>query len=195
MSRGCREEGEFSYGARHLAARPPSGIVESRWSIGAIKHFSRKKGAVMNATSMSGRCLCGSIVFRSTGAPNWTLHCHCESCRRATSSPMTTWISVPRNAFAFTKGAPRYFNSSPGVRRGFCENCGSPLTYENERLEAEVHIYAVSLFNASDVSPSCHVFVDEQLPWFEAFDDLPRFATTGHRGALPVRIGPKKNAD
>jgi hypothetical protein len=108
---------------------------------------------------------------------------------------MTTWISVPRSAFAFTKGTPRYFHSSPGVRRGFCENCGSPLTFEKERLGAEIHIYAASLLDAKDVSPSCHVFVDEQLPWFEAFDGLPRFATTGRGGASPVRIGPKKKVD
>ena len=149
----------------------------------------------MDGTSMSGKCLCGSIVFKCNGAPNWTLHCHCESCRRATSSPITTWISVPRTAFAFTKGVPRYFRSSPGVRRGFCENCGSPLTYENERLEAEIHIYAASLLNPNDVSPSCHTFVDEQLPWFEVLDDLPRFATTGRNDASPIRMGPKKKLD
>ena len=46
----------------------------------------------------SGHCLCRAIAFSFEGAPNWTLHCHCESCRRATSSPMATWVSVPRNA-------------------------------------------------------------------------------------------------
>jgi hypothetical protein len=155
----------------------------------------QEQGAAMNATSVSGKCLCGSIVFQYTGAPNRTLHCHCESCRRATSSPITTWISVPRSAFAFTKGAPRYFHSSPGVRRGFCENCGSPLTCENERIEGEIHIYAASLLDPNCVSPSCHVFVDEQLPWFEVFDDLPRFATTGRNDAAPIRIGPNRKLD
>jgi hypothetical protein len=53
----------------------------------------------------------------------------------------------------------------------------------------------VSLLDAKDVSPSCHVFVDEQLPWFEALDDLPRFATTGRGGASPIRIGPRKKVD
>jgi hypothetical protein len=62
-------------------------------------------------------------------------------------------------------------------------------------MEGEIHIYAVSLLDANDASPSCHVFVDEQLPWFEALDDLPRFATTGRAGARPVRIGPRKKVD
>jgi hypothetical protein len=141
---------------------------------------------------IEGGCLCGSIVFQYEGPPNWTLHCHCESCRRATSSPMTTWISVPRSSFRFLKGAPRHFASSQGVRRGFCEHCGSPLTYESERIPDEVHLYAASLVTGATVVPNRHVFVSEQLPWFEVLDELPRYATTSRSGEPPVRIGPRK---
>ena len=143
--------------------------------------------------AVEGRCLCGTITFQYEGSPNWTLHCHCESCRRATSSPLTTWISVPRRIFSFTKGTPRYFCSSPGVRRGFCESCGSPLTYESERVPEEVHLYAASLLDPRAVSPSRHVFTVEQLPWLEILDDLPRYATTSRAGASPVRTGPRKS--
>jgi hypothetical protein len=108
------------------------------------------------------------------------------------ASPMTTCISVPRSSFRFLKGAPRHFASSQGVRRGFCENCGSPLTYESERIPDEVHLYAASLVTEATVVPNRHVFVSEQLPWFEVLDDLPRYATTSRGGAPPVRIGPRK---
>jgi hypothetical protein len=141
--------------------------------------------------NVDGRCLCGSIAFQFGGTPNWTLHCHCESCRRATSSPVTTWISVPRTAFRFTRGTPRYFASSPGVKRGFCENCGSPLTYESERIPDEVHCYAASLAAPADVAPSGHVHASDQLPWFEVLDRLPRYATSGRGGAQPIRVGPR----
>jgi len=149
----------------------------------------------MTSTSVSGRCLCGSVVFQYQGEPNWTVHCHCESCRRATSSPITTWISVPRSAFAFTKGSPRYFASSSGVRRGFCATCGSPLTYESERVPDEVHLYAASLSDPTHVVPSRHVHAEEQLPWFEVLDDLPRFAASSRGGASPIHIGPRTQLD
>ena len=67
----------------------------------------------------TGHCLCRAISFAYEGEPRWTLNCHCESCRRATSSPMTTWVTVLRDAFRFTRGEPSYYASSPGVRRGF----------------------------------------------------------------------------
>ena len=147
----------------------------------------------MSNEYVGGRCLCGAIRFRFEGAPNWVVHCHCESCRRATSSPMTTWISVPRAKLQFTGGTPRYFSSSTTAKRSFCDACGSPMTYETDYLPDEIHIYAVSLDDPANpiVSPSRHVFVSEQLSWFEVHDALPRFATTSARGAKPLRLGPK----
>src|ERR671919_609806 len=102
----------------------------------------------------TGHCLCGAVAFAYDGQPNWTLNCHCESCRRATSGVMTTWLSIPRAAFRYTRGAPAYFASSPGVRRGFCAQCGSPLTYENERLAGEIHVLAGALTEPERVQPS-----------------------------------------
>ena len=139
---------------------------------------------------VEGYCLCRSIAFEYAAEPNWVLHCHCESCRRATSSPMTTWISVPRAAFRFTRGEPRYFRSSQGVRRGFCADCGSQLTYENTSIPDEIHLYAASLADPTLAVPTRHVFVGEQLPWFEVADELPRFATTSRGSAQPLHIGP-----
>jgi len=140
---------------------------------------------------VEGHCFCRAIRFEYAASPNWVLHCHCESCRRATSSPVTTWISVPRNAFHFTQGTPHYYASSEGVRRGFCAACGSQLTYESARIPEEVHLYAAALADPSQLVPTRHVFVEEQLPWFEVADDLPRFATTSRGGAKPVRSGPR----
>ena len=145
-----------------------------------------------NDSTTGGHCLCRAVRFVYAGEPNWTVYCHCESCRRATSSPLTTWISVPREALKFVQGTPRYFDSSPGMRRGFCAACGSPLTYENGGLPGEVHIYAASLDEPNQVAPSRHVFVDEQLEWFEVHDELPRFASTSGGGASPIRRGPRQ---
>jgi hypothetical protein len=139
----------------------------------------------------SGHCLCRAIQFTFDGAPNAVYHCHCESCRRATSSPLTTWLNVSRSKFRFTKGAVAVHASSPGVRRGFCPACGSQLIYENDKMPDEIDLYAASLSNGAAVAPTRHVFAGEQLPWFEVHDDLPRYATTMRSGAPPIRRGPR----
>lgn len=143
--------------------------------------------------TVTGRCLCKAIAFAYDATPNWTLNCHCEDCRRATSAPMATWISVPKKAFRFTAGTPTYYASSPGVRRGFCGRCGTPLTYENEKLADEVHVLAVALEDQSQVQPSAHIVVKEQLPWFDSADALPRYEKWRSK-SQPVRHGPREGS-
>ena len=99
---------------------------------------------------------------------------------------------MSRDRFRYTSGAPKYYQSSPDVKRAFCGNCGSQLTYEPDQLPDEVHIYAASLDEPMDVDPSRHVFVEEQLPWFEVQDQLPRYGV-GSKGAEPLSIGPPSN--
>jgi hypothetical protein len=137
-----------------------------------------------------GHCLCKAIEFSFDGEPKWTLNCHCESCRRATSTAMATWISVPRAAFRFDRGEPSYYASSPGARRGFCAACGSPLTYEHEVMPDEVHLLAGALADPGAARPQAHIFTGEQLAWFEAVDELPRYEKT-RRNAQPTRHGPR----
>ncbi len=139
---------------------------------------------------MTGRCLCQAIRYECTGEPILTTHCHCESCRRQTSSPVTTFILVPRTTLRFTQRQPKEFSSSPGVWRSFCADCGSPIYYRTDRRPDDIDLYAVTLDDPSGIAPECHVHSAEQLPWFELMDNLPRY-TEGRRDAAPLRFGPR----
>jgi hypothetical protein len=79
--------------------------------------------------------------------------------------------------------------SSPGVVRSFCDRCGSPLAYESDQRPDDIDLYVCSLDDPSAVSPQIHVHTDEQLPWFEVQDQLPRYERSPRDGA-PIRIGP-----
>ena len=126
-----------------------------------------------------GRCLCGAVTYEFQGPENWRAYCHCESCRRNTSSPVTAFFGVPRDAVRFTGAAPKVFNSSPGVRRLFCGHCGSPMAFESERWPGEIHLYAASLEDPEAYRPQGHVHVAERLSWFDVRDDLPRHKQSG----------------
>ncbi len=125
-------------------------------------------------TETAGHCLCGAVTYKYEGAENWRGHCHCESCRRCTSSPFTTFFGVPKSAFAFTGEAPKTFVSSPGVRRLFCGTCGSPIAYDSDSYTGEIHLYAASLENPIDFTPTFHTHSDEMLPWIHLDDGLLR---------------------
>jgi hypothetical protein len=140
----------------------------------------------------TGRCLCGTVRYEFRGKPEWVVHCHCESCRRQVSSPLATFVGVLKENFGFTAGAPKTFASSPGVARSFCPACGSPIAYEAARLPDEIHLFHGTLDDPGTVAPTAHVFTEEQLPWFEVHDGLPRFAKGG-RGTAPIGHGPKRS--
>ena len=145
----------------------------------------------MREKPVTGRCLCGDIRYEYRGAPVKILHCHCESCRRHTSSPVTTAVCVARDCFRYIGSEPVTYVSSPGVRRTHCGRCGSPMTYQSDRNANQVDILIGTLDDPAAIAPTYHVHVAEQLPWFETADLLPRYAR-GKSGNEPMRHGPRK---
>ncbi len=121
----------------------------------------------------SGRCLCGEVRYDFEGPPNWQAHCHCESCRRATSSPFTSYFGVSHGKWRWTGATAAVHASSPGVRRHFCARCGSPMAYEGERWAHEIHFHAASLDDPRAYRPTVHVNWNERLPWVVICDGLP----------------------
>ena len=146
----------------------------------------------MAKTTTKGYCQCRAIEYAFEGAPKWVMHCHCESCRRAVSSPVATYIGVSLDQFRYLKGEPASYESSPGVLRYFCTRCGSPMAYTGKDWPGEVHLFHGTLADPSKWPPTGHAHVLEQVPWFEVSDHLPRFAATAGKGAKPVRKGPRR---
>lgn len=136
-------------------------------------------------TTRKGRCLCGSVRYEYEGPENWVGHCHCESCRRNTSSPFTTFMGVPRKAVRMTGVTPAVYESSPGVRRHFCPSCGAPVAYDADKFPDEIHFYVAALEDASGIEPAFHVFAGEKVPWVELGDGLPKYV----RGTSGPRVG------
>lgn len=141
------------------------------------------------ADVVSGRCLCGNLQFELRGKRLWVAHCHCESCRRNTGSAVATFVGYNKDQLTYTSGQRKFYQSSPGVQRGFCADCGTPMTYEADRCPDEVHLYVSTIDNPGAFRPQVHVFFGERIPWLELEDDLPRYEALVP-GAEPVAWGP-----
>ena len=140
-----------------------------------------------------GHCLCGQIKYEFEGKPEWVAYCHCESCRRHTSSTVAPMLGVQVKQFRYLEGTPAAYQSSTGVWRYFCPNCGSPMAYTNDaKWPGEVHLYLGTLEHPEKFVPTGHVHAGEQLPWFEVQDELPRFEKLGGKSAKPARHGARK---
>lgn len=74
--------------------------------------------------------MCGSVRYDAIGKPLSIGYCHCNSCRHHTGAPVVTYIVFEVDKVRFTQSNRTIYNSSPGVGRGFCDKCGTPLTWE-----------------------------------------------------------------
>ena len=117
------------------------------------------------AVRRKGGCRCGKVRYVAEGQTNWVAWCHCRSCRQATGAPVSAYAGFSSGKVRFTSELPTIFASSPGVKRGFCGTCGSPISFEGERWPGEIHLHLGSFDDADDLVPQSEGFAEERLLW------------------------------
>lgn len=126
-------------------------------------------------TSNSGGCQCGAVRFRIDGELGEASICHCRMCQKATGGLFGPYIGAPIDAVAWTRGKRSYFQSSNKVRRGFCMDCGTPLTFEY----GQGHISF--MLGAMDKPPITHL--SEQLASPDRIADFATLASLPEHSA------------
>ena len=127
---------------------------------------------------MDGGCLCGAVRYRVSGPPSGLSLCHCGSCRRASGAPSLAWAIFPDEAVTFTAGAVTTYESSPGVRWGFCPRCGSTLTYTRASRPGLHDVTTATLDDPEAFAPRFEIWTERRLSWVTPHPDLPQFART-----------------
>ncbi len=74
--------------------------------------------------------------------------------------------------FRITRGAIAHFKSSDDGRRGFCRDCGTPLTYE-ALSRPRIDVSIGSLDRHSEMQPYFQYGAEAREPWLRAILDLP----------------------
>jgi hypothetical protein len=119
--------------------------------------------------AMSGGCQCGAVRFRVDGPVGRASICHCRMCQKATGGLFGPYVSA--QGVVWTRGEPKRFQSSNLVKRGFCGDCGTNLTFE---YSAEVTELAIGAFDdPAPLKPVIQMEVGARLPWFEDLAGLP----------------------
>ena len=125
----------------------------------------------------SGKCACGRISFRVYGEPIWTAGCCCRDCARATGTPYVVWVGFSTDAVRFENSKPTLAETSEGVLRGYCEKCGSSLTYgrteEYDTTDRLLYISAATLDDPNRFPPTEVVWYSQRPEWFELVQTIP----------------------
>jgi hypothetical protein len=133
-----------------------------------------------------GGCVCGANRFEAKGKPTKVIYCHCDFCRNQTGAPAVVFVVYNRDQIQFTRGVRRIYESGPGAMRGFCDQCGTPLSWEGDAggLQA-VEFYVGVMDEPEKFPPTLHASVKERLSWFDVNDGLPRYQGSSNEPADP----------
>ena len=75
-----------------------------------------------------GGCQCGAVRYHIVSLGRSSV-CHCRMCQRAFGGFYAPLVIA--NGLTWTRGTRGLFASSNVSQRGFCRDCGTPLSLEN----------------------------------------------------------------
>lgn len=126
---------------------------------------------------LTGGCQCGAVRYEITGPLDDPHICHCRMCQKAFGSFFAPLVGMKKTDFRLTRGAISRFRSSDVTDRGFCNQCGTPLSFEY--LDADGMAVSIgSLDHPERVEPGHQYGLEGRMPWFDHLPNLPGATTT-----------------
>jgi len=121
----------------------------------------------IDAAGFNGGCQYGAVRYRLMAEPTGVNICHCRMCQKASGGPFMVFGGVKLDQLIWTRGAPAIFASSSIVERGFCAECGTPLTYRMKERD-RVSVTLGTLDEPAGVAPAIQFGVESKVPWLDA---------------------------
>ena len=117
----------------------------------------------MTIEPWSGGCQCGAVRFKAEPDLENGHLCHCRMCQKAVGAPFAAHVGAPVQSLTWTRGKPSEFESSTGIFRGFCKDCGTYLYFR--RKGAKRQSMAIAAFDrAAEVPLDAEIGIESRWP-------------------------------
>jgi hypothetical protein len=126
----------------------------------------------LNDEIFTGGCQCGAVRFQARSLVDSTV-CHCRMCQKqfgAFYAPLATFRQVE-----WTRGERGRFRSSNIAARGFCRDCGTPLSYEPDR--GHVSLATGAFDDPERLPPTLQFGVEARLSFTDTIPNLRSIRT------------------
>jgi len=124
-----------------------------------------------NGSHATGGCQCGAVRYSISGPFENPHICHCRMCQKAFGNYFSALVATKRENFRWTRGSPGIFKSSSIVERGFCRDCGTPLSYAFD-TSPRTNVSIGSLDHPEAVTPVVQFGIESRLPAFGLLHNL-----------------------
>jgi hypothetical protein len=117
-----------------------------------------------------GSCACGAVKFEVSMEMTKVTFCHCSKCRRW-HGHVGAYTAVDRAGFRLVdQRALKWWTAAPGVRRGFCGECGASLLWDEDG-ETKMSICAGALDAPTGLIPKAHIYVGSKGDYYPLPED------------------------
>ena len=131
---------------------------------------------------ITGGCQCGAVRYAIEGMLENPHICHCRMCQKAFGNYFATLVTTQKNNLVWTRGEPGFFRSSSIVKRGYCRDCGTPLSVSDDDSE-RISISIGSLDDPDIVIPGKQFGMEARRPAFSRLHALPGSRTEDETSA------------
>ena len=127
-----------------------------------------------------GSCLCGETKFLLKGKPEGTAVCHCDDCKKQTSSAFSIVAGYKKENVEFlAKSHLKLYTtiaeSGREVRRFFCGNCGSPIYSDVDFAPGVFYFKMGTVDDFSWFYPDIEAYNKDKLKCADINKDIPSF--------------------
>ena len=126
----------------------------------------------MSNAVLTGGCQCGAVRYALDQQPVNVHVCHCRMCQKAVGGPFAVICPVMKTHFRITRGEMSHFHSSDVARRGYCKDCGTPLTFEYPDAE-DIGILAGTLDEPDRAPPENQYGNESRVSWYATLQKVP----------------------
>ncbi|MDG3577293.1 GFA family protein [Rhizobium sp. YJ-22] len=133
-------------------------------------------------TIHTGGCQCGAVRFRVDGDLHDSSICHCRMCQKAFGAYYAPLVSTRGANLSWTRGRPKTFRSSNYATRGFCVDCGTPLTFE---APDGIALAAGAFDDPAGLPPHVQFGIENKIDFVDRLYTLPGHDTLEDADAAP----------
>ncbi len=131
---------------------------------------------------LKGGCQCGAIRFAVDGPLGQASVCHCRMCQKAFGNVFAPLVSVRGATLTWLKAEPKRYQSSNLVKRGFCPDCGTPLTYE---APDGIAVAIAAFDHPGAIEPVIQFGTESRIAWMDKVNSWPHRETMDDLEAAP----------
>ncbi len=119
--------------------------------------------------------------------------CHCRMCQRATGGLFAALAGCAKSRLEWTRGEPAFFASSNLARRGYCRDCGTPLTFAYDLPEARIYVTIGSLDDPEVAAIEIQYGLESKIGWVNFCEGVPGERTGEDPAATEFFSGMRSN--